>query len=328
MARGADGKSIAGDPGEPQHKSVTPTTRMILGAAFAGAVLLGVAWFLRPRSEKAGPSSPTLAPSAVSPAVPAPTVGATPPAASGADRGESPALARKRAIDALIARIESDYDEIRNKAAADYAAAGKSFPGGLNAFLRQLALLEREKRADLAKELTPRELEDYELRATNAGKLVTRLLEGSAATEAQRRAAFRHQLEFEDRYALVFDMSPGALAERETVRHATLDKIRRELGDEVFAVWLRGDGAEFGQMMDLVTKQGQPLAAALDLWSVRNEFTRSRLAILADKNLGRAQRQVALARLTEQTEIRVTSIVGLGGLQAGRDAGLNWLQKP
>ncbi len=304
---------------------VTRSTRTILVAALAGALVLGGGWLLR-RAPDAAPVPGAADATALSIPTPVPAPAARPAPATGRPADDA-ASVRRRAVEALIARIEADYDEIRSKTAADYAAAGKSFPGGLNAFLRQLALLEREKRADLAKELTPRELEDYEFRATNAGKLVARRLGDTAASDAQRRAAFRHQLAFEDRFALVFDMAPTALAEREAARHATQDKIRGELGDELFAVWLRGEGAEFGQMADLVAKQGQPLGAALDLWSVRNEYTRARLGILADQNLGREQRQAALARLAEQTEIRITSIVGLGGLQAGRDEGLKWMQK-
>ncbi len=315
-------KSIASAPRPTHGGGVTRLNRIMLGAVLGAAAALGGWRFLR---------TPEPAPVAARPI----TAPAQPPAPGGqgneirtphsvaapVDTGD-----RARIVRGLIARIESDYDEIRAKAAADYAAAGKAFPGGLNAFLRQLALLEREKRADLAKELTPRELEDYELRATNAGKQVDRLLGGTVATDAQRRAAFRHQLEFEDRFALVFDLSPSALAERETARHATQEKIRGVLGDELFAGWLRGEGAEFEEMLGLVIRQGQPLGAALELWTVRNAFTRGRLAILADKHLGAEQRRAALARLAEQTEIRVASIVGLGGLQAGRDEGLKWLQ--
>jgi len=307
---------------------VTRTTRILLGAALGAVAVALVGWWLR-RAPEAPPAVVPRPPAGVVPMVPSPpstgrepVVRAPASVAPGVDASD-----RARVVAGLIARIEADYDEIRAKAAADYAAAGKAFPGGLNAFLRQLALLEREKRADLAKELTPRELEDYELRATHAGKQVAQLLGDSAATDAQRRAAFRHQLEFEDRFALVFDLSPPALAERESARHATQEKIRAVLGDELFAVWLRGEGAEFDQMLGLVKRQGQSLGAALDLWSVRNEFTRGRLAILADKALGAEQRRAALARLAEQTEIRVSSVIGLGGLQAGRDEGLGWLQK-
>lgn len=305
---------------------MTRTTRTLLGAALAGAIAVGL-WSLRRAPEAAPP--PALSPGALAPSPPQPApppIRPTPPA--GASVAADDAEARRRAIAALIARIEADYHEVRGKAAADYAAAGKSFPGGLNAFLRQLALLEREKRADLAKELTPRELEDYEYRETNAGQQVARLLGDTGATEAQRRAAFRHQLAFEDRFALVFDMAPAALAEREAARQATQENIRGELGDALFAAWLRGEGAEFGQMAELVATQGQPVAAALDLWSARNEFIRGRLRILADPALDAAQRQAAVARLAEQAEIRVASVVGLAALQAGRDEALQWLRKP
>ncbi|MFM9079696.1 MAG: hypothetical protein ACKOTE_06090, partial [Opitutaceae bacterium] len=112
---------------------------------------------------------------------------------------------------ARVERIKRDYDDVRTRAAADYSAAAGSFPGGLDAFLRQLALLEREKRADLASVLTPAELDELELVEANAGQTVRRALNGSGATEAQVRTVFRLEREFEDRFALVFDLSPAAL---------------------------------------------------------------------------------------------------------------------
>jgi hypothetical protein len=96
---------------------------------------------------------------------------------------------------------------------ADYTAAGANFPGGMNAFLRQLALLEREMHGDFAAALTPRELEDYEMRESTTGQSVQRRLAGVAVTEEQRREVFRLQREFDDRFALVFDVTPPALLE-------------------------------------------------------------------------------------------------------------------
>ena len=48
---------------------------------------------------------------------------------------------------ARIEKIRRDYEEIRTKMSADFSAAGDKFPGGLNAFLKQLALLEQIGRA-------------------------------------------------------------------------------------------------------------------------------------------------------------------------------------
>ena len=144
----------------------------------------------------------------------------------GAPESAAPLSAEEKR--ARVERIKRDYDEVRTRAAADYAAAAGSFPGGLNAFLRQLALLEREKRADLASVLSPSELEELELVETNAGQTVRRALAGTGATEVQVRAVFRLEREFEDRFAMVFDLSPAALLERQ--------RVRDEYDARVFAV--------------------------------------------------------------------------------------------
>ena len=110
-----------------------------------------------------------------------------------------------------IEKIKRDYDEITGKFSVEYAMAGDKFPGGVNAFMRQLALLAFEKRADLAAFLTPRELEDAEMRDTGAGQKVQTLLGNTAATDEQRRAVFELQKAFEDKFALTFDLAPPIL---------------------------------------------------------------------------------------------------------------------
>ena len=76
--------------------------------------------------------------------------------------------------------------------------------------------------------LTPAELDELELAETNAGQTVRRALTGTGATEAQVRTVFRLEREFEDRFALVFDLSPAALLERQ--------RVRDEYDEKVFAV--------------------------------------------------------------------------------------------
>src|SRR6185503_5624018 len=116
-----------------------------------------------------------------------------------------------------------------------------NFPGGLNAFLRQLALLEREKHEDFAALLDPRELEDLEMVDTTAGQTVSRVLGDTNATEEQKRQAFRLQREFENKFALTFDLTPPALLTRERERIVTQEKVRAVLGDDLFSSWLRSE---------------------------------------------------------------------------------------
>jgi hypothetical protein len=229
---------------------------------------------------------------------------------------------------ARVEKIKRDYDEIRTKASADFSAAGTNFPGGLNAFLRQLALLEREKRADLAAVLSAAELEDLEMRETTAGQLVQKWLGDTAASEAQRREVFRLQRAFEEKFALTFDLTPGALLARETSRQQLQEQIRGVLGDALFASWLRAEGGDFAQFQKFAAQQGLPADAPLNLWRAKNEFTRQRLELNARGTDRRNEQfRAAQAALTQEIEARVLGIVGPGAMTAARNEVLAWLPR-
>lgn len=245
------------------------------------------------------------------------------PLADARSHGEVKALTAEEKA-AQVARIKRDYDEVRTKVAAEYTAAGGKFPGGLNAFLRQLALLEREKRKDYAALLSPRELEDVEYRETTAGQLVQRLLGGTAATEEQRRAAFRLQLEFDDRFALIFDLSAPALLERETARQQVQEKIRGVLGDELFAAWLKGEGADFERFQKFVAEQRLAKTQAYELWELKNEYVRRRLE-LNTQRLPPEQLKGLKDGLTRETQARVVGVLGPGAAEVAKSEVLGWL---
>ncbi len=301
-------------------------TVIALAGLLVVAVLLVVAGRRSAREREAAADAAARAASTPGPV--AKKTGATAARGSGPAANPNPVPAPPTAAEkaALIAKIKRDYDEIRLKASADYTAAGASFPGGLNAFLKQLALLEREKRADFARVLTPRELEDLELRETTAGNLVQRLLGSAPETEEQRRAVFRLQRAFEDQFALTFDLTPRALFERESARQRTQEEIRAVLGDEAFGTWLRGEGDDFPRWVEFAGKNGLPPTAPLELWRAKNEFTRRRLELAAQK-LPPEALQGAQAALAQEMEARAMQIVGPGLLQAARNDVLGWLPK-
>ena len=229
---------------------------------------------------------------------------------------------------AWVERIKRDYEEIRAKASADYAAAGAAFPGGLNAFLRQLALLEREQRKDFAAILTPREREDLELRESTEGQLVQKLLGDTAATDEQRRAVFRLQREFDDKFALTFDMAPATLLQREGERQATQRAIAAALGsDELFAAWLRGEGTDYAGYRAFAAQQGLPTNTAFELWAAKNDYTLRRLELNAQPGMPPEQRRAMQTALAAQTQARVLGILGPGGLHAASADVLGWLPK-
>lgn len=148
---------------------------------------------------------------------------------------------------ARVEKIRADYDAIRKGVADELAAvaaasaAGPGPFGDTRVFLRRLALLEREQRADLAQVLDVQELEDFELRESSTGRLVAARLGATAATDAQRRAVFRFRREFDERFGFAFDFSREALGERERARQRMDEQIRAVLGEALFAAWVAGD---------------------------------------------------------------------------------------
>lgn len=149
---------------------------------------------------------------------------------------------------ARVARIRADYEAIRRGVADELAAAGAAGVAGpgpfaeTRVFLRRLVLLQREERADLAQVLDAAELEELERRESPAGQLVAQRLGGTAATEEQRRAVFRIEREFDERFGFGFDLEQEALAERARVRREANEKVRAALGEELFRVWTDNAG--------------------------------------------------------------------------------------
>ncbi len=225
---------------------------------------------------------------------------------------------------ARVERIKRDYDEVRTRAAADYAAAGGSFPGGLNAFLRQLALLEREKRADLATVLSAAELDELELAETNAGQTVRRALAGTGAAEAQVRAVFQLEREFQDRFALVFDLTPAALLERQRVRDQYDDRVLAVLEPADGLAWLAARDGDQGLMNEWVRQRGLPPGVSLELWRIKAGFVLRRLELKTAEKPS----PLALGELIRDTERRLAAAAGPDAPVRERDGAFRWLPRP
>jgi hypothetical protein len=219
---------------------------------------------------------------------------------------------------ARIERILRDHAEMSSKFTAEFQAAGADFPGGVNAYLRQLALLEREKWKDLAALVSPRELEDLQMRDTHAGREVQRLLGYTAATDEQKRAVFRLQHAFDEKWALTFDPAPAVLLARQTDWQAAQEKILAQLGPGFLAAWLRGD--DYAQSTAWGAQHGAGPDFALNVWRLKNEFVLGRLQISAE-GLSPDDAQARLTALVQQTRARAVAMFGPAVVEAATAEG-------
>jgi hypothetical protein len=299
-------------------------TLILVFGAIIVATIAGWSWRMRDRAPPAMKSESGIAMSPPRGALPAKSPAAALPGAA-SQRSSVPAHpAADKA--AQVEKIRRDYAEMVAKFTADFQAAGANFPGGLNAYLRQLALLDREKWRDLTALLSPGELEDLQMAETQAGKDVQHWLGDTAATDEQRRAVFRLRREFDERHALTLDLTPALLLAREERRQEMQRQILSQLGEALTAAWLRSEGPEYQRFLDFAAKQGlSPLAAQM-LRTVKNRFVLEQLKLATRPELSPAEVKAALVELKE------TSLATLGqhmgsSLQLARESGvLDWLQ--
>jgi hypothetical protein len=159
---------------------------------------------------------------------------------------------------------------------------------------------------------------------STTGQSLQRRLAGVAVTEEQRREVFRLQREFDDRFALVFDVTPPALLERWKVQVELREKIRARLGDEAYAAWLKPEDGTYAAMRSLARQQGLPETSLTELWRIKNDWTQRKLEIAAQAGLAAEQRTAMHAALAEQTRSRVAALVGTDAMAPGSEA-LAWL---
>lgn len=223
-----------------------------------------------------------------------------------AQRRQYGALSRSK-IDALQ-RIEDDYNEM--------IAAVRASTNGI--FLpedrEKLALLAREKRADLATVLAPGELADYEMRTSPITNFLRTRLGEFDPSEAEFRALFQAQQAINDKFQGRFDSV--AYEARNELQNAYYDQLHAALGDKRYADYLRETSGEFAQLKRIVQLQSLTPDTALVAYNLRFDVERESNRIFDDPTLDTAAKRAALKAVAENTRSRVTATLGpIGGAE-------------
>ena len=150
-----------------------------------------------------------------------------------------------------------------------------------------------------------RELERLETQ--DRGTVSSRQLGTAAgAAEAQVRAVFQLEREFQDRFALVFDLTPAALLERQRVRDQYDERILAVLEPADGLAWLAARDGDQGLMNEWVRQRGLPPGVSLELWRIKAGFVLRRLELKTAEKPS----PLALGELIRDTERRLAAAAG------------------
>ncbi len=204
-------------------------------------------------------------------------------------------------VNALL-RIERDFQELTS----GLNVTGPTTREEMEARSAQFALLEKERRADIAAALTPEEFAAWELRSSGTAMRVQNAARNLTLSEEEYRAVFAAQKEFEPNLGLNFFSSSGndpRLAER----NALNEKLRATLGEERFDTYLRSYDPNYANVATFADKQpGLTRAQTYSLYQLQLEAQAALTAQSRTTDSGQrpnnAETQKTWAALNEQLD--------------------------
>ncbi len=178
----------------------------------------------------------------------------------------------------------------------------------------ELARLRQALRDDLAKILTPPQLEEYQLRYSNTADTLRKDLRGFGATPDEFRAIFRARDQIDQEIALHLTGDDPAVARRrkelEDIREATL---KQTLGPERYPLYQFTQNPLFRQAQLSAEKAGAPPEMVLPLFEVNQAIAREQERIRNAPNLSPAEQAAALFEVTASQEDSLRKLLGEEG---------------
>lgn len=227
---------------------------------------------------------------------------------------------------AAVRRIEGDYGELQRE------LLGGRPPFNLPAAeLEKLALLNRERRADIASVLTPEELFEYDLRQGPTASRLRSQLAAFQPTEEEFRALFKVQFALDQAsgrdvaYAGVMYTSS---ADRDADRAAQLAQMKPLLPPERFAEFEFATDNRNGTLARIANRFGVSSASAREVATIRDATSQEMLNLRRNTSLDKTERDARLAELTQSAAARVSGALGPAAYRAYLENGGAWLNPP
>ncbi|HUR56981.1 MAG TPA: hypothetical protein VM029_04695 [Opitutaceae bacterium] len=224
-----------------------------------------------------------------------------------------------------LSRILSDYNELMQEVRN---AAGNIL---LPEDRAQLALLEKERRADIAKLLSADELFEYDLRSSPTAGQLRMTLSAFNPTDDEYRAIFRVQFPFDSRYGSPELMSAEQMRARRAEQGDLVNQIRSVLTPERFAEYQQKTDNAYIQANALVTRLQLPATATADIVAVQKDIMKRANEVRTDTTMTATQRTQQFQALASEAVVRLTPTLGDSGVAAYRQSGgawINQLQRP
>lgn len=206
------------------------------------------------------------------------------------------------------------------------------FAAGFNSMTdrAKMTALDKEQHEALARVLSPAELLEYNLRASNTASTLREELSAFNPTEQEFRALYQLRAPFNDRFnsegGLVLSSDPNAIARRDAQKLLT-EQIRVQLGPERAAEYERMTDYNYRRTSQLVARLELPPATTNQLFAIQKEFEQRRNDLYRGSP-GSTREAITeqVTALQKEAVAKVTPLLGSpNAVEAYKQYGGSWL---
>ncbi len=231
-------------------------------------------------------------------------------------------------LDFLPASKQTAAMEIEQKFAAKLMkSVGNAGSGDLDS-LKDMQKVQKEKEAELAKVLSPQELEDYNLRMSQTAHMIRFQLASFEPNEQEFRDIFKTKKAFDDEFG-GFGIKPTDKAEAEKYDAAKKEmdtQLKETLGDR-YADYARAQDYAYQGIYNLTQKQGLPKETAVAVYDMKKSAEAEAKKVRADQSLSAEQRQAALQGIADETGRSMRGAMGDKAFESyQKNPSANWLK--
>lgn len=178
-----------------------------------------------------------------------------------------------------VRQILRDYDEQRQELYSNISVGGVITMTAAD--MAKVRAIDAAQHADLAKILTPEELELYDLSASRTAQSLRYQLSAFNPTEDEFRALFKLQQAFDDTYGnMLPSSSPDEMRARMEAQKQLKADMKSALSPDRAAVLDRATDYNYRQTTQLVARLELPPETADQLYTVQKEFEQRRTGVM------------------------------------------------
>ena len=197
--------------------------------------------------------------------------------------------------------------------------------------MAEMEAINKQREAELAKLLTPQEMEEYKLRNSQVAQQMKWSLQAFEPSEQEFRTLFKVEDQFADAIGRYRYGGPDPDDPVEQKRWADANKLKDEeykklLGEDRYKEYTRAKDYQYQELYRLAQRSGLPKETAGKVYDMKEAIEKQATQVRNDQNLTSEQRQQALTEMRTLAEKTLQETLGEKGFKSYQSRGGYWMR--